>query len=308
LDDPLAAGPIRPAGAAVDEGLPDSLLADLPAGTTFGTLVHSVLEEVDFHSDRLAAELEEAVDRQLAWRSVDLTPVIPTGATAEQGKTLLVDGLRRAIGSPLGAVSGGLRLADIGVGDRLVEVSFDLRLAEDGSPPGVQQIGAVTLAHLEPGDPLTGWAGRLADGAINVTLAGHLTGSIDLVMRVPGGPAGPRFVVADYKTNALHPRGQPAGPADYGRDRLVAAMEEHDYPLQALLYSVALHRYLRWRMPDYRPDAHLGGIAYLFLRGMTGDRAGTDEPAGVFEWAVPPALVVALSDLLDGRSPEGRAA
>ena len=166
----------------------------------------------------------------------------------------------------------------------------------------------MTLAHLEPGDPLTGWAGRLADGAINVTLAGHLTGSIDLVIRVPGGSAGPRFVVADYKTNALHPRGQPVGPADYGRDRLVAAMEEHDYPLQALLYSVALHRYLRWRMPDYRPDAHLGGIAYLFLRGMTGAQAGTHEPAGVFEWAVPPALVVALSDLLDGRPPEGRSA
>ncbi len=127
-------------------------------------------------------------------------------------------------------------------------------------------------------------------------------------MRVPGGPAGPRFVVADYKTNALHPRGQPVGPADYGRARLVAAMEEHDYPLQALLYSVALHRYLRWRMPDYRPDAHLGGIAYLFLRGMTGARARADEPAGVFEWAVPPALVVSLSDLLDGRPPEGRAA
>jgi len=82
-------------------------------------------------------------------------------------------------------------------------------------------------------------------------------------------------------------------------------MEQHDYPLQALLYSVALHRYLRWRMPDYRPDAHLGGIAYLFLRGMTGARARTDGPAGVFEWAVPPGLVVSLSDLLDGRPPEG---
>ena len=31
-------------------------------------------------------------------------------------------------------------------------------------------------------------------------------------------------------------------------------MEDHDYPLQALLYSVALHRYLRWRKSDYRPD------------------------------------------------------
>jgi exodeoxyribonuclease V beta subunit len=306
--DEFAVGPVRPADAAGHDGPADSLLGDLPAGTTFGTLVHSILEEVDFRSDRLPTELEEAVDRQLRWRSVDLTPVIPAGATAEQGRALLLDGLQRAINTPLGAVSGGVRLADIGVADRLVEVSFDLRLADDGPLPGVPRIGAVMLDHLDPGDPLTEWARRLAEGAINVTLAGHLTGSIDLVMRVPGGPAGPRFVVADYKTNALHSRGQPVGPDDYGRARLVAAMEEHDYPLQALLYSVALHRYLRWRMPDYRPEAHLGGIAYLFLRGMTGASVGADGPAGVFEWAVPPALVVALSDLLDGRPPEGQAA
>jgi exodeoxyribonuclease V beta subunit len=269
-------------------------------------MVHSVLEEVDFHSDRLEEELEEAVERQLRWRSVDLTPLIPAGSSVEQGRALLVDGLRLAIQTPLGGVCAGMRLADIGPGDRLTEVSFDLRLADHGPPPSVRGMGAVVLDHLEADDPLTGWATRLADGAIEATLAGHLTGSIDLVVRVPGGPAGARFVVADYKTNALHPRGLPVGPADYGADRLVAAMEEHDYPLQSLLYSVALHRYLRWRMPGYRPDAHLGGIAYLFLRGMTGHGGVGGRPAGVFEWAVPPALVVELSELLDGRLTAGR--
>jgi exodeoxyribonuclease V beta subunit len=77
------------------------------------------------------------------------------------------------------------------------------------------------------------------------------------------------------------------------------------YPLQALLYSVALHRYLRWRMPGYRPTDHLGGVAYLFLRGMTGS-GGPGH--GVFGWAVPPELVRALSDLLDGRRTAGRVA
>jgi exodeoxyribonuclease V beta subunit len=65
---------------------------------------------------------------------------------------------------------------------------------------------------------------------------------------------------------------------------------------------VALHRYLRWRLPGYRPAEHLGGAAYLFVRGMAG--AGTpligEDPHGVFTWRVPPALVTGLSDLLDG--------
>jgi exodeoxyribonuclease V beta subunit len=80
-------------------------------------------------------------------------------------------------------------------------------------------------------------------------------------------------------------------------------MAEHHYPLQALLYSVALHRYLRWRVPGYEPSVHLGGAAYLFVRGMTG--AGTPtvngHPHGIFSWCIPAALVAALSDLLDGR-------
>ena len=51
--------------------------------------------------------------------------------------------------------------------------------------PSVRGIGAVVLDHLGADDPLAGWAARLAEGAIEVTLAGHLTGSIDLVHAGP---------------------------------------------------------------------------------------------------------------------------
>ena len=74
------------------------------------------------------------------------------------------------------------------------------------------------------------------------------------------------------------------------------------YPLQALLYSVALHRFLRWRQPGYDPRRHLGGIAYLFLRGMCGpDTPVVDgQPCGVFGWRPPAELITDLSGLLDG--------
>jgi exodeoxyribonuclease V beta subunit len=87
---------------------------------------------------------------------------------------------------------------------------------------------------------------------------------------------------------------------------LAAAMLHSDYPLQALLYSVVLHRFLRWRQPGYTPDRHFGGVLYLFVRGMCGpDTPIVDgHPAGVFGWRPPDMLVSALSDLLD----RGRAA
>ena len=73
------------------------------------------------------------------------------------------------------------------------------------------------------------------------------------------------------------------------------------YPLQALLYSVALHRYLRWRQPDYDPDRHLGGVLYLFVRGMSAVEPTVvgDTPCGVWSWRPPAGLVAALSDLFD---------
>ena len=78
-------------------------------------------------------------------------------------------------------------------------------------------------------------------------------------------------------------------------------MRRAHYGLQALLYVVALHRYLRWRLPGYDPDRNLAGVLYLFVRGMVGaDTAMVDGmPCGVFSWRPPGALVEALSDVFD---------
>ena len=74
------------------------------------------------------------------------------------------------------------------------------------------------------------------------------------------------------------------------------------YPLQALLYSVALHRFLAGRQRRYDPEVHLGGIAYLFVRGMGGPGAPTVEgnPLGVFNWKPGVELVLSVSGLLAG--------
>jgi exodeoxyribonuclease V beta subunit len=75
--------------------------------------------------------------------------------------------------------------------------------------------------------------------------------------------------------------------------------------LQALLYTVALHRYLRGRVVGYDPERHVAGVLYLFVRGMTGARTPVVDgsPCGVFGWRPPASLVEALSDLLDRGTP-----
>jgi len=87
---------------------------------------------------------------------------------------------------------------------------------------------------------------------------GMITGIIDLVFEHNG-----RFYIADYKSNYLG-----SSLEDYAPARLRHAMLERRYDLQAMLYVLALHRYLRQRIPGYDYQRHMGGVYYLFLRGM----------------------------------------
>ena len=79
-------------------------------------------------------------------------------------------------------------------------------------------------------------------------------------------------------------------------------MLHHHYPLQAHLYLVALHRHLRWRLPGYSPERHLGGYVYVFLRGMPGRDGWTDGGVGPGRLVEPAPLerVLALDRALEG--------
>ncbi len=93
-------------------------------------------------------------------------------------------------------------------------------------------------------------------------MRGYLTGSLDAVLRLDG----PRYLVVDYKTNWLgdFDADRPLSLWDYRPPALDEVMAESDYPLQAMLYTVALHRFLRWRQPSYDPARHIAGVLYLF--------------------------------------------
>jgi exodeoxyribonuclease V beta subunit len=163
----------------------------------------------------------------------------------------------------------------------------------------------VLRERLAPDDPLAGYAERLGDPGLRGAVRGYLTGTIDLVVRLPDG----RYAIADYKTNRLAGPGEELTAWHHRPHALRAEMEHAHYALQALLYVVALHRFLRWRVADHDPDRHLAGVLYLFVRGMVGAETPVvdGQPSGVFAWRPPAGLVVALSDVLD-RAGDRRAA
>jgi exodeoxyribonuclease V beta subunit len=270
-----------------------SLLRDMPGGADVGTFVHRVLQDVDFASNDLASDLADAARRGLRGSSLDV------GLRSE-----LVAGLEAALATPLGELAGGWALRDFGLDDRVDELAFEFPVVGGDQPTGaatVAGIADVLRRQIAAEEPVAGYGNRLDDPVLAATLRGYMAGNIDLVLRLPAPQGASRFAVIDYKTNWLGFDGLPLSAWHYRPEALSEAMQRRHYPLQALVYSVALHRYLRWRLPGYDIAEHFAGILYLFVRGMTGQHcpAVDGQPCGVFSWRPADELVTDLSDLLD---------
>jgi exodeoxyribonuclease V beta subunit len=275
-------------------------LAQVRGSAELGTMLHAVLEHADFAAPDLVDEMARHLDAQQARHLV-----------AREHRDTLLSGMLAAIRTPLGPLADDRSLTGFDRAHRLDEPRFELPLAGgdrhgDRPPAALARVAELVERHLDERDPLAGYHERLRDPRFAVDLRGYLNGAIDLVLRVGDSTRPDRYLVVDHKTNRL---GWPDTPNawHYRPEGLATAMQDGHYPLQALLYAVALHRLLRWRLPGYDPAVHLGGVAYLFLRGMTGPEVPRvdGQPCGVFAWRPPTALVTDLSDLLDGRLDDG---
>ncbi len=273
-DEPEAAA-IAGATALLDAPSP---MAELPGGTAFGTFVHAILEQFAGGDDPMA-ELRDLAAGLL--RRFPLDDVTPAAAASA---------LLPTVQASLGRLTGGRSL--LAMPDRLRELDFELPMGGVGRPATIQDVADLLAAHLPEDHPLASYPARLRE-VDDATLLGFLTGSIDAVLRVPDPE---RYVVVDYKTNRLGVGTPVLG--HYTPESMAEAMMASHYPLQALLYAVALHRFLTARLEGYEPRTHLGGVLYLFVRGLGGP--GDDALTGVFEWEPTPALVIALSHLLAG--------
>jgi exodeoxyribonuclease V beta subunit len=170
-----------------------------------------------------------------------------------------------------------LRLCDIPRAQRLTEMRFEL--------PVDRLDAAAVNALMRMHDAVSAQAGDLAFTPVH----GMLVGSIDLVFCHEG-----RYFVADYKSNHLGNTLE-----HYGPEHQHKVIAEHRYDLQYTLYTVALVRYLRVRLGaafDY--DTHVGGVYYLFLRGI---RASDATRPGVF-FTRPAKVLIEGIDAMLGRA------
>jgi len=270
-------------------------LAHFPRGAGPGDALHKILEQIDYHQ---LAEGDDSSCRRVIATELPRAGLDPALSDA------LLDALMQLVQTPFGGALGPCRLGDLKPGEWLNEMNFDLPLAQsDGlSHHLVRSSGMAQVFNDHPGGLFnSSYSHELRQ--LEFASRGFLTGSIDLVFRWQE-----RWWVADWKSNWLGQRdGQgtvlQCGPQSYTQEAMEQLMVANHYPLQAHLYAVALHRYLQWRLPNYSPEAHLGGYAYVFLRGVPGaiDQSGRSPQAptpGVLVDQPSLARVLALDALL----------
>ncbi len=229
-----------------------------PRGASAGTFLHSIMEVLTFDD---LTQLDDTIEQKMQWFGIE-----------GKWQALLKQWVTDILSCPLGIQTNHC-LADLSSNHYLPEMEFYLPL---------NQMNAKSFNRLL--NEKTAWGNR--EYQFN-ELTGILKGFIDLVYEVDG-----QYFVADYKSNHLG-----GAPEYYEQHQLRQAMEAHDYHLQGVIYTLALHRWLKQRLQHYDYDQHVGGAVYLFLRGMNPDIAGS----GVYYFKPDKVLITALDDLFSGQ-------
>ncbi|WP_368563015.1 exodeoxyribonuclease V subunit beta [Pseudoxanthomonas sp. UTMC 1351] len=251
-----------------DDEVPSAIAPPRPrqfGGSRFGNTLHHALERIDF-----AAWRDHAAEWPPHGQTQPLIDALNSQGYPEKQHEAGVRELTPLIANTVNApMPEGVRLCDLPQEARITELEFHLALR-----------GATTQAFL---DLLHRYELALDrhDFGVWTQLTGLLNGKIDLTYRHAG-----RVYVMDYKSNDL---------PSYEPDALAQTMASSEYDLQALLYTLAVHRWMQLRLGEqYDYDRDFGGVRYVFCRGL--DVA--DPARGVFVPQFPRALVEAVDALL----------
>ena len=263
-----AASPLDPIDGLLDEAVqpegehPELLALAQVRGTGIGNALHSVLERRAIDQPLIAqpALLRESLVGEGLWKDE---------RDGQRLATALAKRLDAVLATPL--ADDMPAIGALAQDELRAEMEFYYALGDTS----LQRLREACIAH--------GAANLLPEG--ERALRGLMTGKIDLLFAHDG-----RVHVLDWKGNFLGLR-----TSDYAMPGMAREMAHHHYGLQALLYTVALERHLRLRVPGYARARHLGDAWYLFVRGV-----GLAPGAGVWRHRFSDGLLDAVDAALPG--------
>ena len=252
--------------------------AHFPMGTLAGNFLHEIFEHIDFQEQKFwHLEIHRRFKNDYASLWSELTEKFQTAFPEQEAveETLLAwisQWLQQVLDTPILATSTQpeFRLKQLTGDQHLAEFPFYLALSD--RVLAIQRIHQL-FAEYQISMP----------DFKSANAARYLNGSIDLVFF-----DGQQYQIADYKSNFLGHDQQHYNPA-----AIQQSMSHASYWLQAALYLVALHRYLKVQLQDYQIERDLGGASYLYLRGMNGQ-----AQQGYYYWKPSTEFILRLDAIL----------
>jgi exodeoxyribonuclease V beta subunit len=252
---------------------------EFPAGSSYGTLLHDLLE---WQFERGWPIADEVAAQALTREWTALLQRKAMRLNLDEAQCTLLGGWMQQMATASLTLPGAsnsdksLVLSTLNRSNAWAEMAFTLPVHKLSA----QRIDTLIGQHI--------LLGQTRSPLQPLQLEGMLIGFMDLVLEHEG-----KYFVLDYKSNRL---------PSYGADALQGAILAHRYDVQYTLYVLALHRLLKSRIADYDYEKHVGGAIYWFLRGL-------DQPgAGLFFDRPPKTLIASLDQAFAQTEPAAHAA
>jgi len=227
------------AAQKIDAGDVDITPDEMPGGAEIGSMLHNILELIDFETvyakakcqtDNGGSLIDDPEIGDIILRQMDIYRV------DKCWQQHICRMLSNTLITPVRFIDDKFVLGRLGEEDRLHEIEFyyPFSLPVDDNK-------------------------KIPDCKIT---NGFIKGFIDLIFKYAG-----KYYIADWKSNYIE--------EGYSRDAMEVNMNHANYHLQYKLYSIALMRWLKQALGNrFNPAKDFGGVFYFYLRGM---KPGTEN-------------------------------
>lgn len=214
------------------------LFKELPKGAYLGTVMHELFQELDFESFKIENEFKNT-----RWLYLESVKNLKYLLGEKFNEELLYASLGQIFNATLidSYAQKTFYLSSISSLKCLNELEFNFRLSISSTRTVTEYLNQLNaFSHFSESE-----------------ISGLMNGFIDLIFEYDG-----RYYILDWKTNHLG-----NSIENYIPEALYSAMTDNNYHLQYIIYTFALHIYLKERIGDYNYEKHFGGVFYLFIRG-----------------------------------------
>jgi exodeoxyribonuclease V beta subunit len=239
----------------------------LPRGKNFGTAVHKVFE--NYYSKGTEIFTDPTLRKYCFEIPLEHEPYFRSSNKIESTKRFKIaeDMFKNVLSANIATVDSTFSLDQIRIKDAKTEFSFYHSINKI-SPRILKEIFSEFAT-----EQTKEFAKNLEHLGFSMK-KGYMYGEIDLLFRKDE-----KYYILDWKTNHLG-----ANFANYSPAKIEENMCKHLYMLQAHVYSLATHLFLKQQLKDYDYDKNFGGFIYLYTRGVDGEGNGYyfNKPARAF--------------------------